>query len=231
MSFGIDGGGEVVLVLEAGDLLVGRDPAVAVAVDADEDVALREVGAVELAGRVRAGAELEHDRREAHALDRGARGASFVGELAQGRADEDPDPLVGRADHGPVSPSHVHIMARIGRVRIHSARGKTEPLRSDGGFRGRLQRRRIPWPPRPSSRGRARARPLLWRRPLRRRTDATKGSYVTIDACSPTPVSSTMASAAPVSTPCSFAGRPAQRRRRRAPRTRTPSRRRCRVGR
>ncbi len=105
------GGGEVVFVLEAGDLLVGGDPAVALPVDADEDVALLEVGAVEVAGWVGACAEFEHDGGQAHAFDRGARCASFVGELAQGRADEDPDPLIGRTDHGPVSPSHVHIIA------------------------------------------------------------------------------------------------------------------------
>ena len=90
--------GQVVLVLEAGDLLVGGDPAVAVAVDADEDVGLGEVRAVQRAGRVRAGAELEHHRRQVEAFDRGAGGAPLVGELAQRRADEHPQPLVGRAD-------------------------------------------------------------------------------------------------------------------------------------
>ena len=79
MSFGIDARGEAVLVLEARDLLVGRDPAVALAVDADEDVALREVGAVQLARRMRPRAELEHHRREAQPLDRGAHGAALVG--------------------------------------------------------------------------------------------------------------------------------------------------------
>ena len=40
-----------------------------------------------------------------------ADGAPFVGELAQSRTHEDPDPLVGRADHGLSRPSHEHIMA------------------------------------------------------------------------------------------------------------------------
>ena len=96
-------GGEVVLVFEAGDLLVGRDPAVAVAVDPDEDVGLGEVGAVQRAGRVGPGAELEHDRREVQAFDRGAGRAALVGELAQGRAHEHPQPLIGRADRPPGS--------------------------------------------------------------------------------------------------------------------------------
>ena len=129
-------GGEVVLVLEARDLLVGRDPAVALAVDADEHVALLEVGAVELAGRMRAGAELEHDRRQAQPLDRGARRAALVGEFAQGRAHEHPDPLVGRADrralddpqscahHGPPCP----------------ARASMSPARNSGRGSARLYR-------------------------------------------------------------------------------------------
>jgi len=52
--------GEEVLVLEAGHLFAGSDPAVAFPVDAEEDVALGEVGAVEVPRRMRAGAELEH---------------------------------------------------------------------------------------------------------------------------------------------------------------------------
>ena len=81
-------GREVVLVLEPETSSSGRDPAVAVAVDADEDVALREVGAVELARRMRPGAELEHHRGQPHPLDRRAHGPPLVGELAQGRAHE-----------------------------------------------------------------------------------------------------------------------------------------------
>ena len=42
--------GEPVLVLEARDLLAGRDPAVLLPVDADEHVALLQVGAVQLRG-------------------------------------------------------------------------------------------------------------------------------------------------------------------------------------
>ncbi len=103
--------GEVVLVFQTADLLVGRDPSVAVAVDPDEDVALREVRPVELTWRVGARAQLEHHRGESHPLDRRPHRTSFVRELAQGRADEHPDPLVRRADRGPQAPSHEHIMA------------------------------------------------------------------------------------------------------------------------
>ena len=113
--------GEVVLVLEAGDVLAGGDPPVAVGVDPDEHVALREVGAVQLAGRMRAGAELEHDRGQAHAFDGRADGRPFLCEFAQGRTHEHPDPLVGRADHGLSRPSHEHIMAGSAAVRTSQA--------------------------------------------------------------------------------------------------------------
>ena len=46
--------GELVLALEAGGLLARRDPAVARSVDADEDVALREIGPVEVPRGMRA---------------------------------------------------------------------------------------------------------------------------------------------------------------------------------
>ena len=92
------GGREPVLVLEAGDLLVGRDPAVVLPVDPHEDVALVEVGAVQLLRRMRPGTELEHDRCEAQPFDRGACGTALGLELLQGRAHEDAQPLVGRAD-------------------------------------------------------------------------------------------------------------------------------------
>ncbi len=90
---------EVVLVLEPGHLLIGGDPAVALGVDADEDVGLREVRAVERARRVRPCAELEHHRSQVQPLDRRTSRAPLVGELAQGRADEDPESLIGSADH------------------------------------------------------------------------------------------------------------------------------------
>ena len=55
---------EQVLVLQAGDLHLRRDPAVALPVQPDEDVALRQVGAIQVARRMRPRAELEEDRRE-----------------------------------------------------------------------------------------------------------------------------------------------------------------------
>ena len=116
-ELGHPGVGEVVLVLEAGDVFFGSDPPVAGAVDADEHVALREVGPVEVPRRMRAGAQLEHHGRESQALDGRPHCFTFVSELAQGRAHEHPDPLVGCADHGGSSPSHVHIMDLSGRIR------------------------------------------------------------------------------------------------------------------
>ena len=115
--------GEVELVLEAGHLFAWRDPAVALGVDPDEHVALFQVGAIELARRVRACAELEHDGRQTQAFDRGTRGTSLLRELAQGRAHEHPDPLIGRADHRVLNPSHEAIMSPI-RVVVPGARGR-----------------------------------------------------------------------------------------------------------
>jgi hypothetical protein len=90
--------GQPPLVLEPGDVLAGSDPAVPLPVHGHEHVALCEVGAVELAGRVRPCAELEHHRRETELLDRPADGVSLVGELPEGRGHEHPEPLVRRTD-------------------------------------------------------------------------------------------------------------------------------------
>ena len=92
--------GEAVLVLEAGDLLAGGDPAVLLPVDADEHVALRRGRR----GRARAaGAAARRARtspaRGAAARSRRARRARSGSSSFEGRADEDPQPLVGRADH------------------------------------------------------------------------------------------------------------------------------------
>jgi hypothetical protein len=100
---------EVVLVLEAGDLLVGGDPAVRVAVDADEHVGLGEIGAVERAGRVGARTELEHHRSEVEAFDGGAHDPALVGELTERGADEHAQPLIRGADNGSISEHHVRI--------------------------------------------------------------------------------------------------------------------------
>ncbi len=86
------------LVLQAGDGLPGRDPAVALVVDADEHVGLPQIGPVQLARRVRAGAELEHHRGQVQPLDGGPDGAALAGQLTQRGADEDPHPLIRRPD-------------------------------------------------------------------------------------------------------------------------------------
>jgi hypothetical protein len=83
------GRAEVVLVLEARDLLLRRDPAVPLPVQAEEDVALVEIGAVELARRMRAGAQLEHHGCEVQALDGVPSRPSLVGQLLEGGGDED----------------------------------------------------------------------------------------------------------------------------------------------
>jgi hypothetical protein len=91
-------------------------------------------------------AEFEHDRCQAHAFDGGACGGAFGGELAQGRADEDPDPLVGCADHGVKGPSHDHIMARVMRE-CHASASCFFPWVLSGGPAIRPSRGYIPQHP------------------------------------------------------------------------------------
>lgn len=71
----------------------------ALPVDADEDLALGQVGAVELAGRMRPGAGLEHHGNEPQAGHGVLHRLALGGQFLQRRAGEDPDPLIGRADH------------------------------------------------------------------------------------------------------------------------------------
>ena len=92
------GAGEAVLVLQPRDVLAGRDPAVALAVEPEEDVALGEVRAVQLAGRMRARTELEHHGCEVELLDRRAHGPALRREFAQRGAHEHAQALVGGAD-------------------------------------------------------------------------------------------------------------------------------------
>ena len=54
---------QAVLVLQAGDLHAGSDPPIGLGIDANENVALRQVSAVQIPGRVRPGAELEQHGR------------------------------------------------------------------------------------------------------------------------------------------------------------------------
>jgi hypothetical protein len=84
-----------VLVFESRDLFSRRDPSVAFPVNADEDVALRQIAAVKVPGWVRARAEFEHDRDEVQRLDGFAHGEAFVLQLTEGRADEDAQALIG----------------------------------------------------------------------------------------------------------------------------------------
>jgi hypothetical protein len=75
--------GEVVLVLQPGDALPRRHPAVSLGVQAHEHVALAQVGAVQLTRRMRAGAELEHHGGEVQALDRKAGEGALRRELLE----------------------------------------------------------------------------------------------------------------------------------------------------
>ena len=122
------------LVLEAGDLHVGRDPPVALPVDADEHVGLGQVRAVERARWVWAGPELEHHRGEPELLDRRARGLTFVGELTERRRDEDAQPLIGGSDRPHRHGASVGLPIGPGRVDLATSDHGPHPLR---GRRGR----------------------------------------------------------------------------------------------
>ena len=91
-------------------------------------MALLEVGPVELRRRVRSGADLEHDRDEVEPLDRGAHGHTLSGHLSQSGADEDAEPLVGRADHRPLAQRHPKGLS--------AARGVRPWIRADSATAG-----------------------------------------------------------------------------------------------
>ena len=82
-------GAEVVLVLQSGDLLVGRHPAVALPVEPEEDVRLLQVRTIELTRRMRPRAELEHHGSEVQPLDGGPSRPALRRELLERRGDED----------------------------------------------------------------------------------------------------------------------------------------------
>ena len=109
---------QAVLVFEARDLLVGSDPAVALPVQPDEDVALGEVGAVQRARRMRPRAQLEHDRGEVKRLDRSTSRFALGLQFAESGAQEDPDALVGSADRRRVS-VHASSVAQSRAIRHH----------------------------------------------------------------------------------------------------------------
>ena len=90
---------ELVLVLQAGYLHTGGDPAIALPVEADEDIALRQVGPVQLARWIRACAQLEKHGRQAQLRDGLSCRSPLRGQLVERRADKHPHALVRRADH------------------------------------------------------------------------------------------------------------------------------------
>jgi hypothetical protein len=89
---------EQVLILETGHRFGRRDPSVALPIDADENVALREIGAIEVARRMRTSAHLKHHRRDPDALDRLLCRHTLFREFVQSRAHEDTEPLIGCSD-------------------------------------------------------------------------------------------------------------------------------------
>lgn len=87
-----------VLVLQTRHTLARRHPPIALPVDAHEDVALREIGPVQVARGVRPRAEFEHHGRKPEPRDRAADGAALLGELLEGRRHEDTDATVRCGD-------------------------------------------------------------------------------------------------------------------------------------
>ena len=91
--------GEPELVLQPRDVHLRADPAVALPVQADEDVGLCEVGPVQLPRRVRLSSQLEENGRESKRGNGARHGDAFLGELGQGRAHEDAQTLVRCPNH------------------------------------------------------------------------------------------------------------------------------------
>ena len=91
--------GQAVLVFQARDVHPRGDPAVPLPVDTHEHLALRQVGPVHAARRVRAGTRLIPHRHQAQPLDGPPGGHPLTCQLFQGRGDKDPDPLVRREDN------------------------------------------------------------------------------------------------------------------------------------
>ena len=87
-----------VLILQPGNLLPRRDPAVALPVHAHEHLALRQVGAVYLPRRMRPGAQLEHHRHQPQTGHCVPHCLPLSGQFLQRGTHKDPQPLVGRAD-------------------------------------------------------------------------------------------------------------------------------------
>jgi hypothetical protein len=73
---------QVELLLEAGDLHAGTDPAVALPVQPDKYIALLQVCPVQLLRRVRPGAQLEHHRSETQRCDGARDGVPLGSQLA-----------------------------------------------------------------------------------------------------------------------------------------------------
>jgi hypothetical protein len=85
---------ERILILKAGDLLAWCHPAVLLAIDPDEHLALRQVRPIEITRRMRTRAEFEHRRSQMQATDRGLGRGPLRGQFPQGRRHEDPQPLI-----------------------------------------------------------------------------------------------------------------------------------------
>src|SRR5258708_33569097 len=89
---------KLVLVFQARDRHVRGDPAIALPVEADEDIALGQVGPVEFTWGVGPRPRLEEHRRQPQLDDGFACRSTLRSELVQGRTDKHAHALVRRAD-------------------------------------------------------------------------------------------------------------------------------------
>jgi hypothetical protein len=91
--------GQAVLVFQARDVHPRGHPAVPLPVDTHEHLALRQVGPVHAARRVRTSTRLIPHRHQAQPLDGPPGGHPLTCQLFHSRGDKDPDPLVRREDN------------------------------------------------------------------------------------------------------------------------------------
>ena len=102
-------GGQLVLVLQPGDLPARRDPAGALPVNAHEHLALRQVGPVHIPRRVRPRPDLGHHRHQPQSGDRIPHRLPLGGQFVQRGTHEHPQALVRRPDHPATRHALTHL--------------------------------------------------------------------------------------------------------------------------
>ena len=101
------------LVFQPGELHAGADLSIALPVQPDEDVALSQVRPVQLTWRVWPRTQLEHHRREPHRRNSTGYSPALISKLADGRAHEHSQTLVGRPNRRVVRQRVAHRSPRV----------------------------------------------------------------------------------------------------------------------